>query len=93
MESDGIIHKVKTAPCAAPFVPIVNKSGDILICVDSTYNKCSSHAVYPIPRIDLHVSLRGCTIFSTLDSCQLLCQLPIHPDYQQWLTINTNLGL
>ena len=96
MESDGIIRKVKTASCAAPIVPIEKKSGDIRICGDFrvTYNKCSSPAVYPIPRIeDLHASLRGCTIFSTLDMSQAYFQIPIHPDSQQWLTINTHLGL
>ena len=96
MESDGIIRKVKTASCAAPIVPIEKKSGDIRICGDFrvTYNKCSSPAVYPIPRIeDLYASLRGCTIFSTLDMSQAYFQIPIHPDSQQWLTINTHLGL
>ena len=96
MESDGIIRKVKTASCAAPIVPIQNKSGDIRICGDFrvTYNKCYSPAVYPIPRIeDLHASLRGCTIFSTLDMSQAYFQIPIHHDSQQWLTINTHLGL
>ena len=59
-----------------------------------TYNKCSSPAVYPIPRIeDLYASIRGCTIFSTLDMSQAYFQIPIHPDSQQWLTINTHLGL
>ena len=48
----------------------------------------------PIPQIeDLHASLRSCTIFSTLDMSQAYIQIPIHPDSQQWLTINTHLGL
>ena len=96
MASDGIIRKVKTASYAAPIVPKEKKSGDIRICGDFrvTYNKCSSPAVYPIPHIeDLHASLRGCTIFSTLDMSQAYFQIPIHPDSQQWLTINTHLGL
>ena len=68
----------------------------IRICGDFrvTYNKCSSPAVYPIPRIEyIHASLRGCTIFSTLDMSQAYFQIPIHPDSQQWLTLNTHLGL
>ena len=96
MESDGIILKVKTSSCAAPIVPIEKKSGDICICGDFrvTYNKCSTPAVYPIPRIDdLHASLRGCKVFSTLDMSQAYHQLPIHLDSQKWLTINTHLGL
>jgi len=96
MESDGILRKVQTASCAAPIVPIEKKSGGMRICGDFrvTYNKCSSPAVYPIPRIDdLHASLRGCTVFSTLDMSQAYHQLPIHPDSQKWLTINTHLGL
>ena len=96
IESDGIILNVKTASWAAPIVPIENKSGGICICGDFrvTYNNCYSPAVYPIQRIeDLHASLRGCTIFSTPDMSQAYLQIPIHPDSQQWLTINTYLGL
>ena len=96
IESDDIIRKVKTASCAPPIVPIENKSDDIRICGDfrATYNKCSSPAVYPIPRIeDPHASLRGCTIYSTLDMSQSYFQIPMHPDSQLWLTINTHLGL
>ena len=86
MESDGIILKVKTSSCAASIVPIEKKSFDICICGDFrvTYNKCSTPAVYPIPRIDdLHASLRGCKVFSTLDMSQAYHQLPIHPDSQK----------
>ena len=96
MESDDIIRKVKTASCAAPIVPIEKKSGGIRICGDFrvTYNKCPSPTVYPITCIqDLHAPLRGCTIFSTLGMSQAYFQIPIHPESQQWLTINTYLGL
>lgn len=96
MQESGIIKHITTAPCAAPIVPVIKKSGDLRICGDFslTYNKCGEPSRYPIPKLeDLVTSFRGCTVFSQLDMSQAYHQVPIHSDSQKWLTINTHLGL
>ena len=97
MESEDIIGRVRHAPCAAPIVPVMKRdTHDIRICGDFsiTYNACAKMVSYPIPKIeDLHAALRGCTTFSILNMSQAYHQVPISEKSQQWLTINTQMGL
>jgi hypothetical protein len=97
MKKMGIIERVSVAKCAAPIVPVPKKnSEDVRICGDFsvTYNPCAAVVTYPIPRIeDLHAALRGCTLFSIIDMSQAFNQIPISQDSQQYLTINTHIGL
>lgn len=96
MTDEGILKKVQTSSCAAPIVPVEKKNGEIRVCGDfrCTFNQCAEPVKYPIPKVeDLHATLRGCTVFSTLDMSQAYHQVPVHPDSQKYLTINTHLGL
>ncbi len=96
MKESGILKPVNSAPCAAPIVPVLKKSGDLRICGDFslTFNQCGMPSKYPLPRLeDLVSSFRGCTVFSQLDMSQAYHQVPIHDESQQWLTINTHMGL
>ena len=96
LEDEGIIKHVTSAPCAAPIVPVIKRSGDIRLCGDFsvTYNKCAEPSKYPIPKLDHFAScFRGCSYFSKLDMSQACHQVPVHPESQKWLTVNTHLGL
>ena len=71
---------------------------------DGTTHSCRDYAVtvklqlnvpqYPIPLPeDVFVKLRGQKRFTKLDLKNAYQQLPLHPDRQQFLTINTYCGL
>ena len=85
MESEGVIIRVPTSPCAAPIVPVAKQDSDVVrMCGDfsMTFNACAEVITYPIPKIeDLHTALRGCKVFSTLDMSQAYhqCLLPRIP--------------
>ena len=90
MEDEGIIKPVTSAPCAAPIVPVIKRSGDIRLCGDFsvTYNKCAEPSKYPILKLEHFASCsRLCSYFSKLDMSQAYHQVPVHP------TVNTHLGL
>ena len=97
LENERVIEKVSTAPCAAPIV-IVGKrnSDDIRVCGDFsvTYNSCADVETYPLPKIeDIYEVLRGSKVFSILDMSQAYHQVPVTPESQPNLTVNTHLGL
>ena len=97
METDGVIERVTSAGSAAPVVLVKKKASDeVRVCADFsvTYNACASVETYPMPQIeDMHSALRGCTVFSVLDIKQAYHQIPIAPESQGYLTINTHVGL
>ena len=96
MEEDGILERVPSAPCAAPIVSVMKRDHSLRVCGDFsvTFNRCAKLREYPIPRIeDLHVALRGCTIFSVLDMSQAYHQIPVATESRKWLTVNTHMGL
>ena len=96
LEDEGIIKHVTSAPCAAPIVPVIKRSGDIRLCGDFsvTYNKCAEPSKYPILNLEHFAScFRGCSYFSKLDMSQAYHQVAVHPESQKWLTVNTHLGL
>ena len=96
MEKEGLIERV-SSQCAAPIVVVEKKnSKEVRVCGDFsvTYNSCAEIKSYPIPRIeDLHQALRGCKVFSILDMSQAYHQIPVTKESQQYLTINTHMGL
>ena len=97
MENDGVIARVTSADSAAPIVIVKKKASDeVRVCGDFsvTYNTSASVETYPMPQIeDMHSALRGCTVFSVLDIKQAYHQIPIDPECQGYLTINTHVGL
>ena len=102
MVESGVLKRVYYADCACPIVPVLKKVVDnhvrpkvrITGNFAATYNKCADVYQYLIPKVeDLHVALRGCTIFSVLDMSQAYHQIPVSEESQKYLTINTHLGL
>ena len=97
MEKDGVIERVTSADSAAPIVIVKKKASDeVRVCGDFsvTYNAYANVETYPMPQIeDMHSALRGCTVFSVLDIKQAYHQIPIDPQSQGFLTINTHVGL
>ena len=97
MEKDGVIERVTSADSAAPIVIVKKKASDeVRVCGDFsvTYNVYANVETYPMPQIeDMHSALRGCTVFSVLDIKQAYHQIPIDPQSQGFLTINTHVGL
>ena len=86
LKDEGIIKHVTSAPCAAPIVPVIKRSGDIRLCGDFsvTYNKCAEPSKYPIPKLEHFAScFRGCSYFSKLDMSQAYHQVPVHPESQK----------
>ena len=96
LEEEGIIKHFISAPCAAPIVPVIKRPGNIRLCSNFSviYNKCAEPSKYPIPKLE-HVAscFRGCSCFSKLDMSQAYHQVPVHPESQKWLAVNTHLGL
>ena len=96
LEFEGIVEKVEFSEWATPMVHVPK--------ADSTTRSCGDYAVtvnpqlkvphYPIPLPeDVFVRLRGGQRFTKLDLKRTYQQLPLDPDSQQFVTINTHRGL
>lgn len=92
----GIIYPVRHSVWASPVV-IVNKAdGSIRMCVDCkvTINKYLQADHYPLPRIDdILASLANAKYFCVLDLREAYAQMEVAEECQQFLTINTHMGL
>ena len=79
MIKSKVISPATTSEITSPIVLVKKKNGEWRFCVD--YRLLNERLVpnhYPLPVIgDLHDSLRGASIFSTLDFKQGFWQLPI----------------
>ena len=96
LESEGIIEKVEFAEWATPMVHVPKADGSTRSCGDYavTVNPQLHVPRYPIPLPeDIFAKLRGGQRFSKLDLKSAYQQLPLDPDSQQFVTINTHRGL
>ena len=92
----GVWQPVDYSDWAAPLVPIVKSDGTVRLCGDYkvTINQVCRVDPYPLPRIeDIFAELRGGKKFSKIDLHSAYSQIPIHEDFQEYLTVNTHLGL
>lgn len=92
----GIIYPVRNSKWASPVVIVSKPDGSIRMCVDCkvTINKFLKTDHYPLPRIDdILAALAGAKYFCILDLREAFAQLAVSEDSQEYLTINTHLGL
>ena len=96
LESEGIVERVEFSEWATPMVHVPEADGTTRSCGDYavTVNPQLNVPQYPIPLPeDVFVKLRGGTRFSKLDLKSAYQQLPLDPDSQQFVPINTHRGL
>lgn len=94
--SSGIISKVHSSCWASPIVTVIKKSGELRICSDfsATINKYIKPVNCVLPTIDQVINSVGqAKVFSKIDLSQAFLQLPIHPDFKEYLVVNTPEGL
>lgn len=92
----NIIYPVRHSDWASPIVIVSKSNGSIRICVDCkvTINKFLETDHYPLPRIDdILAKLSGATYFCILDLREAFQQMAVDEKSQEYLTINTHLGL
>ena len=96
VESEGIVERVEFSDWATPVVHILKADGTTWSFGDYavTINPQLNVPRYPIslPE-DVFVKLRGGKRFTKLDLKRAYQQLPLDPDSQQYVTINTHWGL
>jgi len=96
LESEGIVEKVEFSEWATPMVHVPKADGTTRSCGDYavTVNPQLNVPQYPIPLPeDVFVKLRGGIRFTKLDLKNAYQQLPLDPDSQQFVSINTHRGL
>ncbi|XP_062521094.1 uncharacterized protein K02A2.6-like [Corticium candelabrum] len=96
LERDEIIEAVRLSDWAAPVVPVPKKDGSIRICGDFrlTINQAAPCEKYPLPKInDIFASLAGGQLFTKLDLSQAYQQVALDETSQNYVVINTHLGL
>ncbi|KAK4321215.1 hypothetical protein Pmani_007945 [Petrolisthes manimaculis] len=92
----GIWESTDYSDWAAPLVPILKSDGSVRLCGDYkiTVNQVCRVDPYPLPRIeDIFAELRGGQSFTKIDLHSAYSQIPIHHEYQEYLTVNTHMGL
>ena len=95
-ESAGIMEKVEFSEWATPMVHVPKADGTTRSCGDYavTVNPQLNVPCYLIPLPgDVFVKLCGGQRFTNLDLKSAYQQLPLDPDSQQFVTINTHRGL
>ena len=96
LEKAAIIEKVKYSKWACPIVTPPKKDGGLRICGDfkTTVNPVLEADKYPLPRIEeIFANLSGGVKFSKIDLRQAYLQMEVDENSQEYLTINTHLGL
>ncbi|CAB3257988.1 unnamed protein product [Arctia plantaginis] len=92
----GIIKKVTHSDWASPIVIVEKSNKNIRVCVDYkvTLNKQLDTDHYPLPLPeDIFSELAGATCFCVLDLSGAYQQLLLDDKSQEYMTINTHLGL
>lgn len=92
----NIIYPVRHSVWASPIVIVNKPDGSIRMCVDCkvTINKFLRTDHYPLPRIDdILANLQNAKYFCVLDLREAYAQMEVSEDSQEYLTINTHLGL
>jgi hypothetical protein len=94
MLDHGVIEP-SNSPWASPIVLVRKKSGDFRFCVDYRHlNALTVKDKYPLPRIDETLeSLRGATIFSTIDLRSGYWQVPVTEADKPKTAFTTKFGL
>lgn len=96
LEREGIVQKVTHSEWATPIVAVPKPDGRVRVCGDFkvTVNQALSVDQYPLPKADdLLATLAGGKRFTKLDLKQAYLQLELHPDSQEYCTVNTHQGL
>ena len=96
LEAEGIVEKVEFSEWATPMVHVPKSDGTTRSCGDYavTVNPQLNVPQYPIPLPeDVFVKLQGGQRFTKLDLKSTYQQLPLDPDSQTFVTINTHRGL
>lgn len=92
----GIIVPVTKSNYASPIVVVKKPNNSIRICVDCrrTINKYVVMDHYPLPIIDdILADLYDCKVFCVLDLTGAYQQLRVSEKSQEFLTVNTHVGL
>ena len=86
---------MKTSPWATPLVVVPKPDLSVRLCGDYkvTVNQTISEEQYPIPNIDMFATLAGGKTFTKLDLLQAYLQLELDQESEEYLTVNTSLGL
>ena len=94
LEND--IIRPAESPFSSPVLLVPKPDGTSRFCSDlREMNKILEEDTYPLPLISDVMDAVGsakATVFSCLDLRSAFWQVPVHPDSQQYLTINTYLG-
>ena len=96
LESEGIVERVEFSESATPIVHVPKADGTTRSCDDYpvTANPQLHVPQYPIPLLeDVFLKLRGGKRFTKFDLKSAYQQLPLDPESQQFVTINTHRGL
>ena len=96
LESKNIVSKVEHAgDWASPIVPVIKPNGEMRICVDFKYlNTQTSINTFPLPKLDdILANLGSCQYIFKLDLKNAYLQLSVSENSQQYLVMNTHLGL
>lgn len=92
----NILYPVRHSAWASPIVIVDKPDGSIRLCVDCkvTINKFLKADHYPLPRIDdILANLRNAKYFCVLDLREAYSQMEVSENSQEFLTINTHIGL
>ena len=96
LEKQGVLKKIDYSDWASPIVPVRRPNGDIRICGDYkvTVNQYIEVPEHPIPKPeDLFQKLNGGQKFTKMDLSQAYQQVELDLSSQQYLAINTHIGL
>ena len=96
LEREGTLEWTESSDWATPIVVVPKPDKFICICGDYevTVNQQIHEDRYPLPNVDDMFSvLSGGKKFTKLDLSQAYAQLELEKDSEQYLTINTHLGL
>ncbi|XP_063961269.1 uncharacterized protein K02A2.6-like [Lytechinus pictus] len=96
LEKNKVIVKTDYSDWATPIVVVPKADGGVRLCGDykTTVNRAVDDECYPLPTSqDLYAELGGTKVFSKLDLSHAYAQLNLDQQSQQYLTINTHMGL
>ena len=96
LEKNKVIVNTDYSDWATPIVVVPKADGSVRLCGDykTTVNRAVDDECYPLPTSqDLYAELGGAKVFSKLDLSHAYAQLNLDQESQQYLTINTHMGL
>ncbi|KAH9100150.1 hypothetical protein LEN26_016133 [Aphanomyces euteiches] len=94
-EADLVYRNTRSRLASAP--RIVPKSGpcDLRMTIGSRpINACTEPVPWPMPNLDVAMAvLKDSKVYFTLDWMKGYCQLPLHPDSQEYYSVMTPIGV